>query len=433
MNIHHNMNDVAIRVTGVSKQYWIGQRQQYDSFQEAIVGAFRQFIPFRRLQHTPFTEFWALRDVSFAVPKGAVLGIIGRNGAGKSTLLKILAQITEPTMGRVEMFGRVGSLLEVGTGFHPELTGRENIFLNGAILGMRRAEIMRNFDEIVAFAEVERFLDTPVKHYSSGMYVRLAFAVAAHLQTEILLIDEVLAVGDTSFQKKCLGKMGDVAQQGRTVLLVSHNMAAVANLCQQVVVLEGGRLVHTGDAQIAVVRYLQGDGGQKSAGTLQTHDRQGQGPIRFTTFHCQTPTGEIIQNPVCGQPVQFVLRYHASAPQKPFQCEVSIGLCLPDGTRLVNLSTHFFPDFLAGELPATGLFVCEIPQFPLRFGQYLVDLYCQVDTQLSDYLRAATTLQVYDGDFYQTGKLVNAGTGSVVLPHSWQLQPESPSSPDLLF
>lgn len=417
------MGDVAIRVAGVGKQYGIGQRQRYDSLQEAVMGLFSL-----RSTHAPLpTSFWALRDISFAVPRGAVFGIIGRNGAGKSTLLKILAQITEPTEGRVEMFGRVGSLLEVGTGFHPELTGRENIFLNGAILGMRRAEIRKNFDEMVVFAEIEPFLDTPVKRYSSGMYVRLAFAVAAHLRTEILLVDEVLAVGDAAFQKRCLGKMGDVAQEGRTVLLVSHNMAAVANLCRQVAVLEGGRLVQIGDAQQMVVGYLQQeDGGQADAGTLQTRDRQGNGPIRFTTFYCQTAAGERVANPVCGQAVQLVVGYEAVNLPQIFQLEISIGLCLADGTRLVNFSTHFFPDFLPKVVPAFGQFVCTVPQFPLRFGQYLADLYCQINGEMSDYVRGAARLQVYDGDFYGTGKLVMAGTGAVVLPHSWQLQADIP-------
>ena len=230
------MSDLAIRVEHLGKQYRLGgQQARYATFRETVVKAAK--APVRWLKGERRSEqnkFWALDDVSFEVKQGEAVGIIGRNGAGKSTLLKILCRITSPTRGRVDVYGRVGSLLEVGTGFHPELTGRENIFLNGAILGMSRKEIHRKFDEIVDFAEIEKFLDTPVKYYSSGMYVRLAFAVAAHLEPEILVVDEVLAVGDAEFQKKCLGKMGDVANEGRTVLFVSHNMGAVQTLCSNV-------------------------------------------------------------------------------------------------------------------------------------------------------------------------------------------------------
>src|SRR5438445_5352997 len=256
------MSDVAIRVDGLGKQYQIGgDRKPYKTIRESITDMVLD--PLRRLRAGLSADalngeqaFWALKDVSFEVNRGEVVGIIGRNGAGKSTLLKILSRITEPTEGEVEIAGRVGSLLEVGTGFHPELTGRENVYLNGAILGMQRREIERRFDEIVAFSEIERFLETPVKHYSGGMYTRLAFAVAAHLEPEILLVDEVLAVGDAAFQKKCLGKMGDVAGQGRTVIFVSHNMGAVASLCQTGLVLDAGRIGFVGPVTEAVELYL---------------------------------------------------------------------------------------------------------------------------------------------------------------------------------
>ncbi len=252
------MTDIAIRVDNLSKLYHLGARQQrHDTLRDALTSRFRRAHQSTNSQSTSSDDLWALKDVSFEVKRGEVLGIIGRNGAGKSTLLKILSRITEPTSGRAEIHGRVGSLLEVGTGFHPELTGRENIFLNGAILGMRRVEIQRRFDEIVAFAEIERFLDTPVKRYSSGMYVRLAFAVAAHLEPEILLVDEVLAVGDAAFQKKCLGKMGDVASQGRTVLFVSHQMNAIQSLCQQCVLLSNGHIMEHGGASHVVSQYMR--------------------------------------------------------------------------------------------------------------------------------------------------------------------------------
>src|ERR1700738_4652314 len=275
------MSDTAIQVDGLGKQYLIGKRQaRYGSFRESLTETVAR--PFRaarslvtrngngnghltsdQLLTSDFGSspsgdtIWALKDVSFEVTRGEIVGIIGRNGAGKSTLLKVLSRITEPTTGAVDIYGRVGSLLEVGTGFHPELTGRENIFLNGAILGMRRAEIGHKFDEIVAFAEIEKFLDTAVKYYSSGMYMRLAFAVAAHLEPEILLVDEVLAVGDAAFQKKCLGKMGDVAKEGRTVLFVSHNMHAVQQLTQKCLYLEGGQVLEVGETAQVGLDYLE--------------------------------------------------------------------------------------------------------------------------------------------------------------------------------
>ena len=254
------MKKHAIRVQGLSKQYTLGaRRESYRTLREALSGALS--APFKHLRSplsVPYVDskIWALRDVNFDVERGETVGIIGRNGAGKSTLLKVLSRITEPTAGHLAVRGRIASLLEVGTGFHPELTGRENVFLNGAILGMTRAEVRRRFDEIVAFADVERFIDTPVKHYSSGMYMRLAFAIAAHLETDILMIDEVLAVGDASFQQKCLAKMEDVAGHGRTVLFVSHNMTAVQSLCRRVISFENGQVKGDGDPKEQVRSYL---------------------------------------------------------------------------------------------------------------------------------------------------------------------------------
>ena len=263
------MSDIVIQAEGLSKLYRLGQRAPYKTLRESVINAMHML--FRRLSPTAFRSFsngdqrrmkanellWALKDISFEVRRGEVVGIIGQNGAGKSTLLKLLSRITEPTEGCAEIHGRVGSLLEVGTGFHPELTGRENIYLNGAILGMKKAEIKRRFDEIVAFSEIEKFIDTPVKRYSSGMYMRLAFAVAAHLEPEILLVDEVLAVGDAAFQKKCLGKMDDVAKEGRTVIFVSHNLLAMQSLCNRVVWLHNGQIVGEGESSSVVSNYLQ--------------------------------------------------------------------------------------------------------------------------------------------------------------------------------
>lgn len=257
------MSETVIKVENLSKQYRIGFREGYKTFRETLLDAAK--APFLRiLSIRPTSEgrssksgtIWALRDVSFEVKQGEVVGIIGKNGAGKTTLLKILSQITKPTTGRIELKGRVGSLLEVGIGFHPELTGHENVYLYGAILGMDRWEVSRKFDEIVAFAEIEKFIETPVKRYSSGMYMRLAFAVAAHMETEILLVDEVLAVGDSAFQKKCLGKMGEVATEGRTVLFVSHNLGAISNLCKRAILLDMGRIMVTASAKETILQYL---------------------------------------------------------------------------------------------------------------------------------------------------------------------------------
>jgi lipopolysaccharide transport system ATP-binding protein len=256
------MTDIAIRCAGLSKQYRLGERESYKALRDVITDA--ATAPFRRLRtsqngstNRPISNLiWALDDVSFSVERGEVVGLIGRNGAGKSTLLKILSRITKPTRGDALIHGRVGSLLEVGTGFHPELTGRENIYLNGAILGMRKAEIDRQFNEIVAFAEVEQFIDTPVKRYSSGMYVRLAFAVAVHLDPEVLIVDEVLAVGDAQFQRKCFSKMQDVGKGGRTIIFVSHNMSAVRSICTRAIALEQGKIVDEGETNKVVDHYL---------------------------------------------------------------------------------------------------------------------------------------------------------------------------------
>jgi lipopolysaccharide transport system ATP-binding protein len=302
------MNNVAIRVDGLSKLYTIGEIQQpYRTLRDTVTDVFTKPIrAFRKktAEEQEKTSVWALKDIDFEIRRGEVVGIIGRNGAGKSTLLKVLSRITEPTTGYADIYGRVGTLLEVGTGFHPELTGRENIYLNGAILGMKRSDIDRQFDDIVAFAEVEKFVDTPVKHYSSGMYLRLAFAVAAHLEPEILLVDEVLAVGDIAFQNKCLGKMGDVARQGRTILFVSHNMGAVRSLCEKGIVLHQGGVAFAGDIGESIETY------HKLVAT--NHDRDGaiSGAPRglgLSSVTLESHEGSTIQQ---GDPVEISTLVH---------------------------------------------------------------------------------------------------------------------------
>ena len=289
------MEPVVVSVEGVSKRYRIGRLPAgYDSFREslsrAVVERVRRLRRVEEADDDP-TTLWALRDLTFEVRRGEILGIVGRNGAGKSTLLKILSRITRPSTGRVEIYGRVGSLLEVGTGFHPDLTGRENIYLNGAVLGMRKVEIDAKFDEIVAFSELERFVETPVKHYSSGMYVRLAFSVAAHLEPEILIMDEVLAVGDMAFQQKCLDKMNDIRRQGRTIFFVSHNLPAITRLCKRAVLLEQGRLVADGQPQEVVNRYLSTSWGA-GAERVWGDDAPGNDAVRLLRVRVATDDGE---------------------------------------------------------------------------------------------------------------------------------------------
>lgn len=303
--------DPIVKVEGLSKQYRIGAAQaSYATLRESMMAMVR--APFDQLRSGPRlaeSMMWALRNVSFEVLPGEVVGIIGRNGAGKSTLLKILSRITEPTRGRARIRGRVGSLLEVGTGFHPELTGRENIYLNGAILGMRKAEIERKFDEIVAFAEVDHYLDTPVKRYSSGMYLRLAFAVAAHLDPEILIVDEVLAVGDAAFQKKCLGKMGDVARTGRTVLFVSHNIGAVIQLCARAIVLSKGECVHDGDVSTAVSVYMNE---RSSVNSEVKFDVELAKDVQIMSISLTSPEGKVISSRPHTEPFSLVIEYRVA-------------------------------------------------------------------------------------------------------------------------
>jgi lipopolysaccharide transport system ATP-binding protein len=357
------MSDIAIRIEGVSKRYYIGgQQETYRTLRDTLADAFMS--PLRRAgkllrgQATGAAELdetiWALQDVSFEVKRGEVIGIIGRNGAGKSTLLKILSRITEPTTGYIELHGRVGSLLEVGTGFHPELTGRENMYLNGAILGMRRGEIERKFDEIVAFAEVEKFIDTPVKHYSSGMYLRLAFAVAAHLEPEILLVDEVLAVGDARFRKKCLNKMQDVGQQGRTVFFVSHNMPAIASLCERAILLNEGRIQRDGLSSQVVHAYLNSDCGTTAAREWPDPAKAPGGEIaRLRAVRVRTEDGRVTDTVDIRQQVGLDIEYevlksgYVLSPYCDFFNEEGV---------LVFAATDLDPTWLRRPRPA-GLYV----------------------------------------------------------------------------
>ena len=424
------MSNIAIRVEGLSKQYRIGGKQERyrtlrDSLTDAVSAPFKRARSLLRGQAYGAAgleeTIWGLKDVAFEVKHGEVVGIIGRNGAGKSTLLKILSRITEPTEGFADVYGRVGSLLEVGTGFHPELTGRENIYLNSAILGMSRAEIERKFDEMVAFAEVERFIDTPVKHYSSGMALRLGFAVAAHLEPEILVVDEVLAVGDASFQRKCLGKMANVAQEGRTVLFVSHNMAAVQNLCSSVFLLESGSLVMSGTTEDVIAAYLRNSDTQNGNIALsERSDRAGNRQMLFTNVHLWNENGAEITAGQSGQHLSIALEY-----RKEMNCQQAsvIGVVFSNmyGQRLFGCISRYSQEE-AITVEKTGQIICHIPELPLLPGRYDVRLWCKIDEQLADDIHQAFTLDVVGGDFFGTGKLQPTDVGNVLIHHFWESQ-----------
>jgi len=403
------MSDIAIRVENLGKKYKIGANQaRYQTLRESIVNGFSSSI--ERIKGAPPKDdniIWALKDINFEVKHGEVLGIIGRNGAGKSTLLKILSRITKPTTGRFELNGRVGSLLEVGTGFHPELTGRDNIYLSGAILGMKRNEINRKFDEIVDFAEIEKFLDTPVKHYSSGMYMRLAFSVAAHLEPEILLVDEVLAVGDAEFQKKCLGKMGDVAGQGRTVLFVSHNMGAIINLCLTSIMLQRGMLSFKGTSNQAISYYTSGRKATTHDNLEQIVNRKGNGIAKFTYIFLEDETGKKVSQAISGSPITIVLGYKSKKNQIN-NCRISIAFYNSSGQALFNCSSELTSKNSIN-LPAEGIIRCRIPKLPLTQSQYTIIPFLESNKEILDWVINGVNFDVIDGDYYGTGRLYPDG------------------------
>lgn len=442
------MSDTAISCQGLSKQYRLGERESYKALRDVITDT--AAAPWRLLRSTwsdgkqvgdgngtaglsnqgsepssyPTTtrnsklesqnSFWALNDVSFDVRRGEVVGIIGKNGAGKSTLLKILSRITRPTRGHAEINGRVGSLLEVGTGFHPELTGRENIYLNAAILGMRKAEVARKFDEIVAFAEVEKFVDTPVKRYSSGMYVRLAFAVAAHLEPEILVIDEVLAVGDAAFQKKCLGKIGEVAQGGRTVLFVSHQMGAIRNLCSEVVWLNDGRVMNQGPAAKIVDEYLRTVLHRSgSAIDLSEAKRNPGDGERLTIKSVLFNDGGPIMH---GEPLSVEIEFETNS--EIHSVAFGVGFASFEGTRLMTLDSDLVE--VQQDLPKNhlGTVKASIANLQLQPGRYALDVGARSGNNSGlEYLASCAQLEVLPGP--ETPPLIIRDTGGVRVPAEW--------------
>jgi homopolymeric O-antigen transport system ATP-binding protein len=420
--------NVAVRVRDLSKEYRIGHRfDRYKTLRESLASLVSS--PARLLRRRPRSAegddlLWALRDVNFEVREGEVVGIVGRNGAGKSTLLKILARITDPTLGTAEIHGRVGSLLEVGTGFHPELTGRENIYLNGAILGMRRAEIGRKFDEIVAFSEVEQFIDTPVKRYSSGMYLRLAFAVAAHLEPEILLVDEVLAVGDADFQKKCLGKMGDVALEGRTVLFVSHNMPAVQALCSRAILLRAGTVAVDGSTGEVLREYLGHLLATAAHAFENNPDRRGDGSVRLTAARVLDDQGTPCERVVAGTPITLEFSYENNVEAE--RIDLILALVNHLGITVSHMSTRIadFP-VVAG---SSGVVTCRIPSLPLPRGEYRIVAVVKHRGQTTDHIPNALAFAVESSVFFPTGRVPKIEHGACLMAHDWGHRAEGGSA-----
>lgn len=406
------MSAPVISAKHLSKQYHLGEKLSHNTLRDQIAHSAKMLMSAFRGHDRKSTDtaetFWALKDVSFDIQEGEVIGVIGRNGAGKSTLLKILSQITEPSEGEVRIRGRVASLLEVGTGFHYELTGRENIFLNGAILGMSKSEIRRKFDEIVAFSEVEKFLDTPVKHYSSGMCMRLAFGVAAHLDPEILLVDEVLAVGDATFQQKCLGKMDEVAKTGRTVLFVSHNMAAMNALCDIGFYLENGRLKAQGPIDDMINRYMAETALDEKKNVFSIEQRTGSGMVRITNLE------------ISPEATRITLGYKAERAGLPVQ--FLIGVFDSFNTRILALDSRVTDD-LPQTLPAQGSVSLEFPEaFALAPGRYRINIAACVHKDTVDFIPGALSFHVPETDFFGTGRSAY-GKAMVLCRTRWTLRP----------
>ena len=415
------MSDLAIKVHNLGKKYMIGGPQKrFDRIGDQLVDLVT--TPARRLGNllrgkpsgaAELEEpFWALEDINLEIHHGDVVGIIGHNGAGKSTLLKILSRITEPTKGYAEVYGRISSLLEVGTGFHPELTGRENIFLNGAILGMRRNEIQSKFDSIVDFAEIEKFIDTPVKHYSSGMYVRLAFSVAAHLEPEILLVDEVLAVGDIAFQRKCLGKMDSVSRQGRTVIFVSHNMNAIQRLCPETILIERGKLRAFGKTDDVIEQYLSSSSSEASAPnqwlSLSHCNREGSAKVQFTAVKYTSSNPKVANYPYSGGPLQFAVQMQSDTVREVN----SIAVTLYDryGTKLVNADTLSMGKPISLKEGINQLDI-QISSLHLNPGLYMLGLWAaDPPGEVYDHITSALPIEVIENE----GKRIRVGSDGLV-------------------
>ena len=429
------MSRPAISVEGIGKCYQIShQAARAPSFRDAVTQSVRSWFDRRPdgkdAGRATREDFWALQDVSFEVGKGEIVGILGRNGAGKSTLLKILSRITEPSTGRARVRGRLASLLEVGTGFHFELTGRENIYLNGSILGMKKAEIDRKFDEIIAFAEVDRFLDTQVKHYSSGMFVRLAFAVAAHLETQILIIDEVLAVGDVGFQNKCLGRIEDVTKQGRTVLFVSHNVPAVQNLCTRCILLERGRMTMDGDPEAVLLAYSQQMGGVLGAEESLDHHPGRTTDSRPCMRRVRISGRGVSESFIrMGDEVSIAIEFESPETLTDVFCRAYVKNSM--GSPIFGFDTDVIPPEVPSRPFRNGRVECRAERIPLMPGTYTLDLYFGSHRMVFDTIHSACQFEIHPADVFGTGRLPQPVAGSVYWPGSWEVSID-PSTDDQL-
>jgi len=421
--------DVSVRVEGLSKRYRIGAQLNSDEALVSNVGRqlvaplrnYRRLRDLRRFEEQADEEnvVWALSDVSFVLRPGDILGVVGRNGAGKSTLLKVLARITEPTTGRIELRGRVASLLEVGTGFHPDLTGRENVFLNGTMLGMSRREVASRLDEILEFAEIRKFADTPVKRYSSGMYVRLAFSVAAHVDPDVLIADEVLAVGDAEFQRKSLGQMRGVAEGGRTVIFVSHNHALVSSLCNRAIWLERGQLMASGEVEDVLNTYARS---QDTHGSDVAHrtDRIGNGRVRVTQTFLRGRDGGPTAAVAAGEPLELVVRYAGESGVDRLTVNVTIETLLRE--RVATVANFLSGDELLS-IPAEGELVCSLDALPLNEGDYMLTVRLEADGVTADQIADTSRFHVDPAGFYSTRAVPGARSGMLLLAHRWRVEP----------
>jgi lipopolysaccharide transport system ATP-binding protein len=425
------MSPLAIRTENLAKQYRIGMRRRayHLTLRDALVVAARKPIQWITGQRQPEQNtIWALDSVSFEINHGESVGIIGRNGAGKSTLLKILSRITRPTRGSADIYGRVGSLLEVGTGFHPELTGRENIYLNGAILGMRRKEIERKFDEIVAFSEIEEFLETPVKHYSSGMYVRLAFAVAAHLEPEILVVDEVLSVGDAEFQKKSLSKMNSVTKSGRTVIFISHNMVAVHQLCKRALLMDKGKVIVDGQVDDVINAYNNFQDPSSVHGDGETDNLQGTKPFApklVKRIILSDETGKKMTRFRMGGPMKVILELSGVSTYRNAQINLIFKSEL--GQKITSTSTVFTGVKYVGTRQEHEYAIVQIPRIPFTPGSYWIDIsVTRPGVERLVEIEQASKFDVMESDIFGTGFQITSRSGIVYLESEWVIQPDLP-------